>query len=276
MGCILSENAAPAGAGGASLKGILLAAPLLDGSGRGLVVADEYAQRKSGNSQSRLPASGEPIQSTHRSILIFPKRRSRDKTDEVFVAVGNRDAETSASAWASRARPQPQPGSGRRAGVSARRFGAGADPQPVARVATATRPDLFCSWRTTSAWSNISVTGLRSCTSAAWFRPPKRRIFLSRRSILTPKHCSPPCRSRTPVCARSGSSWWVKWRTLPTRLRAAISIRAAATPSTFAASRPLNWKSPCPATRRVGIAHTNWNWPALRTRRLRRFLTHSQ
>ena len=206
MGCFLSESAAPAGAGGTSLKGILLAAPALDGSGRCLVEADEYAQRKSGNSHSGLPASGEPIQSTHSSILIFPKRRSRDKTDEVFVAVGNRDAETSASAWASRARPQPQPGSGRRAGVSARRFGAGADPQPVARVATATRPDLICSWRTTSAWSNISITGLRSCTSAAWLRPPRRRNFLSRRSIPTPKHCSPPCRSRTPACARSGSS----------------------------------------------------------------------
>ena len=65
---------------------------------------------------------------------------------------------------------------------------------------------------------------------------PTAALFAARRTPI-PRRCCPRCRCLTHADGRSGSSSRATWQTPPTRLQAAHSIRAVATPSSGAGGK---------------------------------------
>jgi len=81
----------------------------------------------------------------------------------------------------------------RRAGLGARRLGAGAGDQTADGPAAGDAPCRICSSRTTWRWSSTSATGGGECTSARSSRSRRRRRSLSARSTRTPRRCWRRC-----------------------------------------------------------------------------------
>ena len=80
----------------------------------------------------------------------------------------------------------------RRAGVGARRVGAGAGDQPAGRPAARIRRSPICSSRTTSRSSSTSATASRSCISAASSSSADRRALFAQPAA--PLHRGASCR----------------------------------------------------------------------------------
>ena len=132
---------------------------------------------------------------------------------------------------------RPAPGGRRRAGLGARRLGAGADPEPAAGPAGGAPADL-------------SLRGARPERRAAHQRPGGGDVRRAHRgaggdgadlhgahATRTPRRCCPRCPSRTRASGRSASSCRARWRIPRPRPPAATSTRAARTRSTCAGRR---------------------------------------
>ena len=117
----------------------------------------------------------------------------------------------------------------RRAGLGARRFGPGADPQPAPGPAGAVRPDLPVHLARPERGRAYQRPGGRDVRGQAGGERRDGRSSSSTRGIPTPKRCFRPCPSPIRASARSRSCCRAKWPIRLIRPAAAISIRAAGT-----------------------------------------------